>query len=46
MSSRFIDTCACPSTRKPLACTAGSPPLEVRMRFAISFATPTSVVSR
>src|SRR2546430_3756543 len=38
MSSRFIDTCAFPSTSNPEACTAGSPPLDVRIRFAMSLA--------
>ena len=46
MSSRFIDTWACPFTANPDACTAGRPPLEVRIRFAISLAAATSLVSR
>ena len=46
MSSRFIDTCALPPTSNPLACTAGSPPLEVRINLAMSFAAATSPVSR
>ena len=46
MSRRFIETCARPSTMKPLACTPGNPPLDVRICFAISFATAISCVSR
>ena len=46
MSSRFIDTWACAFTANPDACTAGRPPLDVRIRFAISLAIATSLESR
>ena len=42
MSRRFIDTCASPSTKNPLACTEGSPPLDARIFLEISRAIDTS----
>ena len=46
MSSRFMETWAFPFTSNPAACTAGRPPLDVRIACAICFATRTSPVSR
>ena len=46
MSTRFIDTCASPSTRRPRAFTAGKPPDAVRTFFAIALAIAWSPLAR